>query len=80
MKSSIASFERIWAHTKHKGHGSCSPHGATVKLSSKYFLLYGLTNSPFPFLVYLAIVNIFAHTRFADCCKLEILLLASCQL
>jgi len=39
-----------------------------------------LIKSPSCFLVHPAIVNISAHILFEDCCKFEVLVLASCSL
>ena len=71
MEGFIVSFKRIWEHTKHKGRGGSSLHGAAVKPSSKHFLTYCLTNAPCQVLVNPGTLSISAHTLFADCCKFE---------
>ena len=67
MEGFIASFERIWEHTKHKGRGDCSLHGATVKPSYEYFLSYCLTNSSFRFLLPPVTFDLSAHVLFVVC-------------
>jgi len=58
----IASFKRIWEHTKHKCRGGCALHGAAVKPSFNHFLTFCLTIS-FRFLVHTGTVNI-SHILF----------------
>ena len=59
-------FERfqsvIWEHNKHKGIGICSLQGAIVKLSSKQFLLYCLTNYPFRLLLFPVTLNLYEYS------------------
>jgi len=66
----IASFKRIWEHTKRKVRGDCSLHGVAVNPSSNHFLTYCLTIS-FRLSVHPGTVNMSAHTLLADCCKFE---------
>ena len=61
-----------WEYTKHKGRGNCSLHGAIVKPSSKYFLLYSLTNTLFRFLLSSVTLNLSKYALFIFCSTLAV--------
>ena len=79
MEGFIASFERIWVHTKHKSRGDSSLHGTLVKPNSKYFLPYSLTSYPFRFLLSSVTLNLSEYAFIVVCSTsaISLLVLAS---
>jgi len=60
MKGFVASFERIWEHTKHKGCGSCSLWWSYNKVKFQVFFIK--LPDKFSFLVHPGAVNISAQS------------------